>query len=179
MEDKHATIPSRIFSPGAGLYLIGERKEEFGGSIFYDLFGQLGSSIPRPDLRELIRTGNMLRTAAGQKVIAACHDISEGGLAAALVEMTAESSLGCSADIPQDVRISEEAFWFSESFGFVLCIADERQEEFLRLCNEHHITCSRIGEVEDSSRFRLGKHIDLPADSVHEAWRNGLRRSLS
>jgi phosphoribosylformylglycinamidine synthase len=179
MEDKHTSIPSRIFSPGGSLYLIGERREEFGGSIFYDLFGQLGSSIPRPDLRELISMGNLLRTAAGQKIIAACHDISEGGLAASLVEMTAESSLGCSVDIPQGVSTSEEAFWFSESFGFVLCIADDQQKRFLQLCEKHHITCSRIGIVEDSGRFRLGKHMDLSADSVHEAWRNGLRRSLS
>jgi phosphoribosylformylglycinamidine synthase len=179
MENKQTAIPSGILTSGAHLYLIGERKEEFGGSIFYDLFGQLGSSIPRPDLRELITMGNMLQAAAGQKVIAACHDISEGGLAASLVEMTAGGALGCSVDIPQEVDTSEEAFWFSESFGFVLCIADDQQERFLQLCDEHHITCSRIGKVEDSGRFRLGKHMDLRADSVHEAWRNGLRRSLS
>ena len=33
--------------------MVGKRKNELGGSIYYELFNELGANVPKPDLEEV------------------------------------------------------------------------------------------------------------------------------
>ena len=35
------------------IIMIGERKDELGGSLYYSLYGKLGANIPKPNLKEV------------------------------------------------------------------------------------------------------------------------------
>jgi phosphoribosylformylglycinamidine synthase len=76
------------------LVLIGERKDECGGSVYYQIHQELGSRIPKPDLSSIAREIHALHTAIQQGLILSAHDISEGGVAVALAEMSFKNKIG-------------------------------------------------------------------------------------
>jgi len=87
MDDAKKAITMQLKEAGNELYLIGPRKNELGGSVYYELHKELGQSVPKPDCdlagRE-IRTVTELIT---NGLVKSCHDISDGGLAVTLAEM--------------------------------------------------------------------------------------------
>ena len=40
-------------SSGSDILMVGERKDELGGSIYYQLLGELGANVPKPDFVEV------------------------------------------------------------------------------------------------------------------------------
>ena len=72
---------------GALIYLLGETRDEFGGSEWaHVVHGHLGGRPPRVDLRRRAGAGRRLIDAARDGLIDSAHDLSDGGLAQALVE---------------------------------------------------------------------------------------------
>merc|ERR1712127_341891 len=100
------------------ILMVGERKNELGGSIYYDLFNELGANVPEPDLKIVKGEIFSLTTCIDKRLILSCHDISDGGLSAALTEMTFKNSIGCSVNYKTNIK--PEAFLSSETGGFIL-----------------------------------------------------------
>ncbi|MDI6810967.1 MAG: phosphoribosylformylglycinamidine synthase subunit PurL [archaeon] len=98
-DDVRECITVDVKDVGNFLYLIGETKEEFGGSEYYKLRRVEGGIVPRTDPEVLRRGMEALREAMGKGLIASCHDISEGGLAVAVCEMVLGGDIGASIDV--------------------------------------------------------------------------------
>ncbi|MDF1838303.1 MAG: phosphoribosylformylglycinamidine synthase subunit PurL [Planctomycetota bacterium] len=81
------------------ILLVGHTRPELGGSELHDLMGLWGGNVPRPDLRYAKATFEKLHGAMKYKQIAACHDLSEGGLAVALSEMCMAGDMGAEIDL--------------------------------------------------------------------------------
>ncbi len=88
MKDFSKAITMELKAPGDKLYLIGPRFDELGGSEYYKtMFGVMGANVPivRFDLeRSMIYA---VIDAIDEGLLAAAHDISNGGLAATVMEM--------------------------------------------------------------------------------------------
>ncbi len=178
LDDVDKAIGSHIPDESCELYLIGKRKRELGGSVYYDLNGVLGNTIPRPDLSELLAAGRAIRKCAGNHHIEACHDISEGGLATSLSEMLFTNEIGVSIDIPEDAQTIP--FLYGESFGFLLAIKKEHTETCRTIFTEEGIPLIHIGETTpEIPEIRIGELIRVPVTEAKKQWSQGLRRRLS
>lgn len=123
--DVGKTVSADLKRPGSLLVLVGERREEeMGGSVYYDLHEALGKNIPRINLARLRETLGALHRAIGTGMVRACHDISEGGLLAALAEMCFGGELGAAIEIPAALR--PDFFLFNETAG---CFVVELEPE--------------------------------------------------
>ena len=40
-------------SPGSKIFMIGKRKNELGGSLYYSLHKELGANVPNPNIDEV------------------------------------------------------------------------------------------------------------------------------
>jgi phosphoribosylformylglycinamidine synthase len=90
-------------NPAETLVLLGETRDELDGSEWARLVhGHLGGRPPAVDLTAEARLGEIMRTAAAQRLVSAAHDLSEGGLAQALVEMCLISDCGAAVALPCD-----------------------------------------------------------------------------
>ena len=69
------------------IVLIGERKNELGGSLYYSLFGFLGKNIPKPNLKVVESEIWAITELIDNQLALSAHDISDGGLAVASAEM--------------------------------------------------------------------------------------------
>ena len=63
------------------LFMIGKRKDELGGSLYYNLFSELGANVPDPDLNEVKHQIYAVTDCIDNSLIESCHDISDGGIA--------------------------------------------------------------------------------------------------
>ena len=84
---------------GNRLFLVGRTLGEFGGSHYLRLRGLLGGVVPAPDLVESPQILRALHGAIEAGHVAACHDLSEGGLAVAAAEMAFAGDLGVAIDL--------------------------------------------------------------------------------
>ena len=73
--------------PGNLLYLVGETKNELGGSHFALVNGLSGGQVPTVDADVARETFAAMHRAIRAGLVRACHDLSEGGLAVAVAEM--------------------------------------------------------------------------------------------
>jgi phosphoribosylformylglycinamidine synthase len=105
--------------PGNILALIGATHDELGGSHFSLVKGLAGGAVPRVDLEMAPRIFRALYRAIGSGLVRSCHDLSEGGLAAAAAEMAFAGGLGLNLNLEplaNQTGINEDAvLLFSES----------------------------------------------------------------
>jgi phosphoribosylformylglycinamidine synthase II len=87
----------------ADLVLLGRTGAEFGGSAWaHVVHGHLGGRPPVPDLPAEQRLAALLAAAAAAGLLAAAHDLSDGGLAVALAESCLRGGTGCRVRLPGD-----------------------------------------------------------------------------
>lgn len=158
------------------ILMVGERKNELGGSIYYDLFNELGANVPEPDLKIVKGEIFSLTTCIDKRLILSCHDISDGGLSAALTEMTFKNSIGCSVNYKTNIK--PEAFLFSETGGFILEADSLYLEEIKTEFAKNNIEVAVIGKTNKSKVIEINKEISINLINVKSSWETGLREKL-
>ncbi|CEG57097.1 phosphoribosylformylglycinamidine synthase subunit PurL [Legionella fallonii] len=165
-----------IKKEGSLLILIGERKDECGGSVFYQLFGELGSHLPQPDLKALNNEIQGIAEAIQRGLILAAHDISEGGVAISLAEMSFKNFVGMNVEIPGD--LTTEKLLFGESGGFILEVDREHSSALDALLARYQISYWTIGYTTKQPILQINSVINLPISEAKYAWEHGLRERL-
>ena len=150
IDDVHRRLPTALGTePGETLYLLGDTRDEFDGSIWAQVTADhLGGLPPEVDLAREKLLGDVLVSASRDGLVSAAHDLSEGGLIQAVVESAMAGECGCRIVLPEGV--DPFVHLFSESAGRVL-VAVPRTEEtrFAAMCEARGLPASRIG-VSDS-----------------------------
>ena len=128
---------------GASVVLLGETREEFGGSAWaHVVHGHLGGVPPRVDLEAERRLAKVLHAAAAVKDLDSAHDISDGGLAIALAESCMRGGRGCVVRLPGDPFV----WLFSESAArAIVAVRPGAEASFAGLCREHGVPATVIG----------------------------------
>lgn len=158
------------------LIMVGERKDECGGSVYYQLFNELGSKVPQPDLKSLNNEIQAVADAIQEGLVLAAHDISEGGVAVALAEMSFKNSIGVQVNIPGMLAV--EKLLFGESGGFILELDQQHQELLDKLFSKYQIPYFIIGHTIAPSELRINSQINLSIKEAKHAWEHGLRERL-
>ncbi|MFQ6613973.1 MAG: phosphoribosylformylglycinamidine synthase subunit PurL [Fidelibacterota bacterium] len=176
MENVARAVTSVFKAPDSVLCLVGERKNECGGSVFYSLFNALGMKLPRPDMEELNRQVQALNGSIQAGLVRACHDISEGGLAVALAEMCFPNDIGCAVTIPGG--LPEPVLLFSETGGFILELDAGDVAAVRREFANQGVQLMEIGMTTDRNMLAINDVIRLPVAEARKTWQEGLRNKL-
>jgi phosphoribosylformylglycinamidine synthase len=163
-------IPMGFASAGDPILLLGETREELSGSEWaHVVHGHLGGAPPAVDLAIEQRLAGVLAEAGRGGHLAAAHDLSEGGLAQALVEACLRRGLGAQVTLPDDVDPFVQLF--SESTGRVLVAVRRGQEvAFEALATERGIPCHTLGVVRaPGSPLTIDGLFEVPLDELREA----------
>jgi phosphoribosylformylglycinamidine synthase len=176
MPDVTKAITYAFKQASSTIVLIGERKDECGGSAYYQLHNELGSHVPQPDLATFSRDMHAVHTAIQNGLVLAAHDVSEGGVAVAIAEMCFKNQFGVKIDVPGE--LSTEKKLFSETGGFILEIGRDKLNEFKALFAAQQVPIFLLGETTCTGRLKMNGVIDLPVNEAKIAWENGLRERL-
>src|SRR5690606_32954765 len=96
IEDAGTVLQRAFREAGDAIVLLGESREELGGSQYLKEFHGLIRGVP-PAL-DLVREAalqQVLVRAAATRLVRSAHDCAEGGLAVALAECSFHTGLGC------------------------------------------------------------------------------------
>lgn len=156
--------------------LVGERKDECGGSVYYHLHNALGANLPKPDVKAVNREVRALYEAVQNGLVLSAHDISEGGVAVAIAEMSFKNEIGVNVNVAGELATEKKLF--GETGGFILEVARDKLKELKRVFAEHDVPVFVLGDTVAGSRLRMNEVIDLPISVAKAAWENGLRERL-
>lgn len=117
--DVSRTVSADFKEAGSRIVLVGYRNaDEMAGSVYFDLNKAVGNNLPKIDPAALMKVFEAVYGAISSGKLLACHDISEGGLAAALAEMCFGGGIGANIRINDGQRA--ENFLFNETAGCFL-----------------------------------------------------------
>ena len=139
IQDVRKRTPMGINKSGLDLWLIGDVDSNMSGSEWAYLHGEIGNLSPKSDLAKEARLVDLLLE--GQEIFEAAHDVSNGGLAATLVETVLKNKIGASVTL-SDVAVA----LFSETPGRVLVAIDPNHtNEMVALAGKYQIAVNKIG----------------------------------
>ncbi|MFO8062636.1 MAG: phosphoribosylformylglycinamidine synthase subunit PurL [bacterium] len=118
--------PSHFTGEGNTVCLLGKRTEnELGGSALYRALGHAGEgTVPQTDIKESSAILGAVSRLNEMNIILSAHDLSDGGLLVALMEMVFGSDYGCSVSI--DSSMPGYMYLFSETQSrFIIEVRDE------------------------------------------------------
>ncbi len=159
------------------LIMVGNRKNELGGSVYYSLFNETGANIPKPNMADLQNQINVVYSLINKNQILACHDISEGGIAVAISEMSFANGIGGSINIERN--LNNDVVLFSESGGFVIEIEKNSRDTICSIMDDGGVAWSDIGRTNNSGILHMNNVIELTINKAKFSWENGLRDKLS
>lgn len=158
------------------LLMVGARQDECGGSVYYQLHGELGANVPKPDLNQFNNEIAAVHEIMQLGWVLAAHDISEGGVAVALAEMSFKNNLGVRVDVPGDLPIAKKLF--GETGGFVLEVPRDKVKEIAKLFGERQVSILPLGVTTAEPLLQMNQVIHLPIAEAKAAFENGLREKL-
>jgi phosphoribosylformylglycinamidine synthase subunit PurL len=144
-EDVRRRVNMAFTGEGHLLVLLGQTREEFGGSEWaHVVYGHLGGLPPLVDLAAEKALAHVLVAGAEEGLLSAAHDLSDGGLSQSLVESCLRGGLGCRITLPGDPFVA----LFSESAGrAVVAVRPGAEGRLGALCEAAGVPVTQLGVV--------------------------------
>ncbi|MCH7750910.1 MAG: hypothetical protein IH898_01975 [Planctomycetes bacterium] len=179
VDDVGRCVTMDLKSPGNRLYLVGQTKDELGGSHFALVNELDGGAVPTVDPLIAKQTFAAMHTAIRRGLVRSCHDLSEGGLAAAAAEMAFAGGVGARLDLSTLPKLSTACLLFSESNSRFLCeITPDSAAPFeAQLAG---VPCACVGQTVQEPRLVIAAQqgdaaaIDESLDQLKAAWQRPL-----
>ena len=116
LRDLDRAVGLTLTEAGDALVLIGEPGGHIGASLYLrEIHGREDGAPPAVDLAAERRNGDLVRSLIADRLVNACHDVSDGGLYVAVAEMAMPAGIGADLAMPDD---AEPVGWlFGEDQG--------------------------------------------------------------
>jgi len=186
LDDVERHVTSYFKNEGDVILLLGESRDELGGSEYLKVeFDTVAGDAPQIDLAAEKRLQDAVVEMANASVLASAHDVSDGGLAVALVEAAIchpHGPRGADLDLSDDLPTA--SLLFGESQGrIVVSSAPGNAEKVEDIARRHGVPVRRIGTVGAAGgRFRLAtpnRQIDADTADLADIYQNTIPRIMS
>ncbi|MGH3718344.1 MAG: phosphoribosylformylglycinamidine synthase subunit PurL [Pseudonocardiaceae bacterium] len=170
IDDVRRRIPTGLGGTGDEVWLLGMTRDELGGSEWaHEMHGHLGGRPPAVDLAREQAIGAVLAAASHDGLVSGAHDLSDGGLAQALVEACLHSGLGARVSLP--ASLDPFVALFSESSArVVLGVPGGHAHRVAQLCRDHGVPVTRLGEVHPAPVLEIADVATFTVDELRAAW---------
>ncbi len=174
IQDVTRRTPSAFAAEGEHVFLLGETREELSGSEWaHVVHGHLGGLPPKVDLAAERSLAELL--VAGVGLLTSAHDLSDGGLAQALVEATLRNDIGVAVSLPGDAFLD----LFAESTArAVVTVAADMVDELTALAASHGVPLTTLGTTGGSA-LEVEGQFSLGLDELRAAWSATLPAALA
>ena len=165
--------PSHFQEDGDLIYIIGETKGEFGGSELQNVLeGKYFGKAPSIDLEVEVARQQQLLEAIQSGLIQSAHDISEGGMAVAVVEsLFGKQKLGASIEVTGDITSA----LFSESQSrFIVSIKEQNKTAFEVICKD----AMPLGKVTNTENIQISQEgktiLEESVRELEQLWKGAI-----
>ena len=156
MDDVKRAVTSDFKKPGDRIYILGVTARELAGSEIADELGVVCNTVPKVDAVSALARYRKLHQLINARMISACHDLSDGGLAVALAEMSIGGRLGAHVElnrVPADKGLSLTELLYSESASRLLITVNPEKADAVEAM--FGADAAFIGEVNESGNLEV------------------------
>jgi phosphoribosylformylglycinamidine synthase len=131
---------------GLALVLIGETFGWLGSTLYLrEVCGREDGGPPPIDLPIERLNGEVVRLAIEEGLVAACHDLSDGGLYVALAEMALASGIGADLTLPESCDSVAGWLFGEDQSRYLLAVAPDRLPDLLDRAASAGVLARRVG----------------------------------
>lgn len=178
--DVRKAVSMDLKKAGDLIYIIGNTRDELGGSHYYKIHGYLGNSVPKVDASRAKKEMDSLIRAIDGGWVRACHDLSEGGIAVAAAEMAFAGGVGMEVEldrVPVGEKMRGDNILFSESNSrFLVEVAEKHRERFEEVMKDS--VFALIGRTVEGEELKItsGEKLLISSDleDLKAAWQRTL-----
>ncbi|HVO35210.1 MAG TPA: phosphoribosylformylglycinamidine synthase subunit PurL [Gemmatimonadales bacterium] len=187
LRDIACRVPARFQAAGDAVICFGTTRGALGGSQYLSLeTGEVFGAPPPVDLAAERSLVDCLAECAEARLLASAHDVSEGGLAVALVECAAlaPETFGCDVDLGGgDGAVTPAAVLFGEDHGRAVVSARRADvEALLARARRHGVPARVVGTVGGpAGAVRIaagGARVALPSARLRQIYESAIPRRL-
>ncbi|MCZ6582267.1 MAG: phosphoribosylformylglycinamidine synthase subunit PurL [Thaumarchaeota archaeon] len=182
----HAPLVSQKIMKNDLLLIVGQTKNELGGSEYYEyIHGVVGGTCPSVDFIASKLNMKSVLTCIKRGLVNASHDCSNGGLAVAVSELCIKNKIGCSVSIDKIPckSLALDRILFSESHSrYLLVVAKKNLNTVCNLLSKNNVQFGVIGTFNGSDiTFRKKEKIvvNLSVDKGRKNWLRSLEALVS
>ena len=177
-DDANKVLPSCVQASGNVLYILGETKSEFGGSLYMKkMYSVVAGSHPEVSYANELKLWETVIDANKDSLLEAAKDVNVGGIAIALAKMAVVGKIGIEAGI----SLNESRDIFSETLSRAIVeVKPENCAAFEKLANSKDIDCSRLGLVQGDkiSINDIYKELDAASDTYFNKFKRVIEQDL-
>jgi phosphoribosylformylglycinamidine synthase II len=151
IEDIRNAVTTDFKQEGNPIYLVGKTTDyELGGSEYYKAAGVDGGRVPNVDINLLQHCITGILSCMKNRYIAACHDVSEGGIGVCLAEMTFGGNIGATIDLsPLGNTLRPDLMLFSETnTRWIMEVKATTAKTFESTLKKHKVPFWKIGVTQ-------------------------------
>ncbi|HPD33467.1 MAG TPA: AIR synthase related protein, partial [Candidatus Kapabacteria bacterium] len=158
------------------IYLIGNNREELGGSeVIKIITGKILGTAPIINIEDEIALQKLTLDLIHNHIINATHDVAEGGIAIALAEMAiASKKYGCNVNLD---KLSLGNLFGESQSRIIVTLPSQKITEFEKTCNKYNIPFFKLGNVIEDN-FVINNLIKTTITNITEKWDNALENQL-
>lgn len=180
VEEIDKRMDSGFNEEGAKIFCMGKTKGEIGGSLYLKvMYNEKRGKVPRVNLDNEKKLGECLRSLIKKRIISSAHDVSEGGLAVALIESSfryPELQYGFSVSLPWKGR--PDFLLFGEEPGrVVVSVNISKLSAFKSECKKWKIPVYYLGEVS-KGKLEVKDAFYFPFEELFHRWNTLLEKEI-
>jgi phosphoribosylformylglycinamidine synthase len=158
-------VPTGWRADGETVLLLGETREEFGGSAWASvLHGHLGGRPPAVDLAAERALGELLGALGREGLLTSAHDLADGGLAQTLAESALRYGVGAQLHLGDDPFTA----LFSESTARVV-VTTTNPGDVKTTAQRVGVAVTELGTTGGEA-LAVDGVLDLPLAELRAAW---------
>ena len=148
-DDANKTLSSSFQKTDSSIYLVGDTKSDFGGSLYLKkIYGKVGGVLAKIDYEKELKLWDLVIKANKKDLLYCAKDVNVGGIVIALAKMSCVGNLGSTCS----VKLEDDQDIFSESFSRAI-VEVKDEEAFKKLAKEIGINITKIGKTTKENIF--------------------------
>jgi phosphoribosylformylglycinamidine synthase II len=185
VEPKTPRVLEALRKEGNHVIVVGNTSDELGGSEYYEhAHGLIGGKVPKVNLKKEKMFLRTVLSAVKRGHVESIHDISKGGLAVALAEMSVQGRKGVTVNLDKVPHNTNriDSLLFSESRSrFILETRPKNTARLIGSFKRNGIPVANVGTVTENGIEFLEKGqpvIALPVVEASRAWSETIPRAM-
>lgn len=175
--DVSKTISSDFKKSNSVIVLLGDPDvANLGGTTYFDVTKSTGKSVPKVAVKTLAKTLIALTNGIRHGDVYSAHDISEGGIAGAIAEMSFGAGFGAVIDLKKIASTRPDFTFFNETAGtFLVEVKDQKTAGKLFKNVPHVILGKTTASQEITVTYGKKQLTNAAINELKNAWQKPMR----
>jgi len=175
--EKHLMTP--VFkNEGDVIFYLGAPRSGLGGTEYLStIHGLTTGDAPDIDLKLEVKLQNLVLSLIQSQAVNAAHDLSDGGLAAAISEMAIYSGKGAGISVKSLGEDLHEVLYSEAQSGILVTVGQEKLQEFEKAVSGSGVNAVKLGLV-NGTELVIDSDVKIPVEQLREVYESAIPKAM-